>query len=633
MKKKRVFISGGSGVIGQELVKLLEKKGYLIFVGDLKPKPKQFSKDTLYYQGDLNYVDKNILKDFKPEIFIHLAATFERSTETYQFWNENYNHNVNLSHYLMDIMKELNSLKRVIFASSYLVYDPKLYLSKKIINKNSSLVENDNLNPRNLTGMAKLSHENELEFLSKFKNKKFTSASARIFRGYGKDSRDIISRWIRSLIRDESIQLYGKEGKFDFIYSKDTAKGISKLIENYKISGPINLGTGKARSIFEVIKILKVHFKNMKIREKDINIPFENSEANIDKFIKRLKWSPDYSLEKAIPEIIKFEKSKKITKDDSNIYNILITSSSKKIPLIEACITATKKFDEKINVICGDSNSEAISKYAFSHFWKMPSISDKNLQKIINGCKKRNITMVIPTRDDELYFWSSNIKKLKKHNIDVLISPGRTIKVCNDKLLFSDFFEDKNVFVINTKKQINHIKRTKYYVAKERFGAASRSIGIKLNRDDAVEFSKQLNFPVFQPFIDGDEISIDAWFSNKFKLIGFNMRKRKVVIEGESKVTTSYKNKAVEKKLKLFFDKLVFRGPIVVQAIIKKNKVFIIECNPRFGGASTASIATGLDIFYWTILEMLGLSANKIKYTPIKNKVTQIRVSKDILFL
>ena len=64
----------------------------------------------------------------------------------------------------MTIMKDIQSLKRVIFASSYLVYDPKLYLSKNIINRNSSLEETDNLNPRNLTGMAKLSHENELGF-------------------------------------------------------------------------------------------------------------------------------------------------------------------------------------------------------------------------------------------------------------------------------------------------------------------------------------------------------------------------------------------------------------------------------------------------------------------------------------
>ena len=186
MIKKKVFISGGSGVIGQELVKILEKKNYIIFVGDIKPKPKNFSNKIKYFQGDLNFIDEGIIKEFKPNVFIHLAATFERSDENYTFWEENHQHNVKLSHHLMTIMKDIQSLKRVIFASSYLVYDPKLYLSREKINRNSSLEETDNLNPRNLTGMAKLSHENELGFINNFKNKKFSTVMVRIFRGYGK---------------------------------------------------------------------------------------------------------------------------------------------------------------------------------------------------------------------------------------------------------------------------------------------------------------------------------------------------------------------------------------------------------------------------------------------------------------
>ena len=42
MKNKRVFISGGAGVIGVELVKLLNDKGAIIFVGDLQDRPEDF---------------------------------------------------------------------------------------------------------------------------------------------------------------------------------------------------------------------------------------------------------------------------------------------------------------------------------------------------------------------------------------------------------------------------------------------------------------------------------------------------------------------------------------------------------------------------------------------------------------
>ena len=41
------------------------------------------------------------------------------------------------------------------------------------------------------------------------------------------------------------------------------------------------------------------------------HIPFESSKANMDRFYKLTKWLPEYNLEKAIPEIINFEKRKK----------------------------------------------------------------------------------------------------------------------------------------------------------------------------------------------------------------------------------------------------------------------------------------------------------------------------------
>ena len=49
-----VFVSGGAGVIGQQLVPLLLENQYRVIVGDLKPKPRNFIKEVVYLQGDLN---------------------------------------------------------------------------------------------------------------------------------------------------------------------------------------------------------------------------------------------------------------------------------------------------------------------------------------------------------------------------------------------------------------------------------------------------------------------------------------------------------------------------------------------------------------------------------------------------
>ena len=77
MKNKKVFISGGSGVIGKELVSLLIKEKAKIFVGDLKTIPTEFKGKIKYRQGDLNYITREEIESFDPEIYFHLAATFE----------------------------------------------------------------------------------------------------------------------------------------------------------------------------------------------------------------------------------------------------------------------------------------------------------------------------------------------------------------------------------------------------------------------------------------------------------------------------------------------------------------------------------------------------------------------------
>ncbi|NGX43035.1 MAG: CDP-glucose 4,6-dehydratase [Chlamydiae bacterium] len=304
----QVFVSGGAGVIGAALVKLLHQQGANIFVGDLKPRPSDFPSEIKYRQGDLNTITKEELDSFRPEFFFHLAATFERSVETYDFWGENFHHNVKLSHHLMDCLKECNSLKRVVFASSYLVYDPKLYLFDLPQADPVRLDEYSPICPRNLCGMAKLLHEQEISFLQSFKQQTLSTVSARIFRSYGKNSRDVISRWIRACLKGEPITVFRKEGFFDFVFAENVAEGLMRLALS-EATGPINLGTDNARQIGEVLDILQQHFPKMQVKEEASDIPIEVSQANMDRFKEVTGWIPPHQLEDAIPKIIDHEKT------------------------------------------------------------------------------------------------------------------------------------------------------------------------------------------------------------------------------------------------------------------------------------------------------------------------------------
>lgn len=308
MKYKRIFISGGAGVIGRELVDLLSKKGCSLLVGDLKPKPTDFSNDIIYKQGDLNLITQNEIEEFKPELFFHLAATFERTTETYNFWNENYHNNIRLTHHLMELIKNISTIKRVVFASSYLVYNPKLYLFSAKQDNPVPLSESDEIKPRNLIGMAKLFNEMDIKFFDGFNEAGFSSLCVRIFRGYGQNGRDVISRWIRDILNSKSIEVYREDGIFDYIYSRDTAEGLLRLADS-EFQETVNLGSGKGRKVKDVLNILQKHFPQMIKKDTVSDIAYEASQSDNTLLKSIIGWEPEYDLERAIPEMIDYEKS------------------------------------------------------------------------------------------------------------------------------------------------------------------------------------------------------------------------------------------------------------------------------------------------------------------------------------
>lgn len=632
MKNKKVFISGGAGVIGRELIKLLIQEGAEIFVGDLIACPSEFKNKIIYRQGDLNYLTKQEIENFNPEIFFHLAATFERSKENYDFWEENHRNNCKLTYHLINLIKDLKSIKKIIFASSYLIYDPRLYQFKEAQNSPISLKESDHIYPRNLTGAAKLSHEIDLRFLNEFKSKQFSTISVRIFRGYGCNSRDVISRWIRDLINKKPIYLYNSEGIFDYIYSSDSAKGLLLIAKKSNLNGVINLGTGKARKVKDIIKILKLFFPESEVIYQNKDLQFEASQANIELLKNKINWSPEYDLERAIPLMIDYEK-KRVSKSTKIIFEpkVLITSSGKKVTMIKSVKNALNKLNPNYEVICGDIKENCLSKYVSNGFIKIPETKKENLDLILSILRENKINVVIPSRDGELIFFAENLKRFMDNGINIIISPLSSIQICLDKLKFYKFGQKNNFNFIKTSKDLEEIKSDKY-VVKEQFGSGSRTLRLNLNKDEALSYAKKLTNPIFQPYIKGKEISIDAWLNSSYKVKGIILRTRDLIEDGESIITTTFTNEIIENDALKILETLKLRGPIVLQAIIKENIVYFMECNSRFGGGSNISLAAGLDSFYWSILEIQGEDLKKYKFFRSNREIRKVKVNTDLYF-
>jgi carbamoyl-phosphate synthase large subunit len=632
MQSKRVFVSGGAGVIGLEMVPRLVALGATVMVADLKPRPKDFSPRVIYRQGDLNQMTEAEFRSFAPDVFIHLAATFERSTESYDFWEENFLHNVRLSHHLMTLAKDTPSLCRVVFASSYLIYDPALYQFNEAREQPISLQETDSVLPRNLTGMAKFSHETEIRFIDQFCGDRLSTVCARIYRGYGRNSRDVISRWVRSLLKGEPITIYRPQGIFDYIYAADSAEGLIRLAAADHVKGIINLGTGRSRRVQDVVDVLRQHFPNMKTKATDSDIPFEASQADMSRYKQLVGWEPIYDLSEAIAEIIDFERAR-LDADGMAAkppLKVLLSSAAAKVPLVRAMQIAVQQIDPIGQVVAGDLNAQALTAEVSDEFWAMPPTRDESLDELISGMRRREINVVLPSRDGELLFWSRHATRLRAEGIHVVVSDTAPLQRCLDKLEFAHFGSANNLPFILTSDRIDDIPGD-FLVVKERFGAGSRSIGLRLDRVSAIAHARTLENPIFQPHIDGLEISIDAWVDRCHQVKGLVLRRRDRVVNGESQVTTTFSDAALEAEALSILQALQLRGPVVLQAMVSPaGDLQVIECNPRFGGASTTSIAAGLSSLQWSLLEAINSDLSAWPFHRIPGQLRQVRIPTDI---
>ncbi|MDP4528332.1 ATP-grasp domain-containing protein [Alkalimonas delamerensis] len=313
----------------------------------------------------------------------------------------------------------------------------------------------------------------------------------------------------------------------------------------------------------------------------------------------------------------------------SDKLKVLLTSAAAKVPLLNALRTAAKRINSSALIVAGDSNSPVVSQYFADDFWLMPHSTKASTNDIIAGLVQRKISHVLPSRDGELLFWARLKPQLEEQGIRVLISPERAVQSCLDKHEFSNQLISKGFPVIPSFEE--PAGDSPLWVVKERTGAGSQSLGLALDTTAALQHAAALKQPIFQPYIQGREISIDAWLNCEGKLKANIYRYRVKVQHGESQISQTTPLPQYDAMIRDALQTLQLTGPVVMQAIIdRQQQLHIIECNCRFGGASTLGIRAGVDSLYWSLAESCGLDVNAMPFTPASNPITQVRYAGDL---
>lgn len=306
----RALITGAAGVIGRQLTRRLAEQGVEILTIDREPMPSGFDTLSQHIQDDLSTMDLDSIATFDPQQTFHLAASFERTTESSAYWDIGWRDDVTASHRIISAAAECPSATVFVFASSYLVYDENLYLFDAPPADAVALREDTRVDPRNLCGAGKYYTERELRYTMAVRRSELRVCNARIYRVYGEGSRDVISRWVRALLAGEKIEVFNAANIFDYVYASDVAEALARLGRTHMASGVFNVATGQGTRITDVVAALSaagLETSGMML-ESGEQAPYEASVADVSRLKDVLGWVPSTDIAAGVRHLVDYER-------------------------------------------------------------------------------------------------------------------------------------------------------------------------------------------------------------------------------------------------------------------------------------------------------------------------------------
>ncbi len=289
--------------------------------------------------------------------------------------------------------------------------------------------------------------------------------------------------------------------------------------------------------------------------------------------------------------------------------NILISSAGRRVSLVRAFQKELKKIYPNAKVYASDAKPKLSGAcHIADGYFKVPMLNKPDyFGKLIEACKNRNISLLIPTLDTELLPLTQNIELLEKNGITPIVASEAFVRKCRDKRQIHKFFESHNVAIAKEYSK-NNFQLPLFIKPID----GSRSVDTYLIREekDLTEYHFENDKLMFLEYIDHDlydEFTCDLYYDKGHSLKCIVPRKRIEVRDGEVYKALTVENSLVN-YIKMHLGNVDGAiGCLTAQFFKHKSeeKIYAIEINPRFGGGYPLSYLAGANFPNWIIREYI----------------------------
>lgn len=241
------------------------------------------------------------LNEIEPQVIVHLAAVSHANRSNKNPFTT-FDHSLRTLENALDWARTAPQLERFIFMSSSMVYGHF---------KEGAVSEDSHCEPLGIYGALKFAGEKLVIAYNQVFKVPYTIVRPSALYGERCVSRRVGQIFIENALFGEDIVVAGDGSDgLDFTYVQDLAHGLICAMENDNAKNQIfNLTYGAARSIGQMVEIIREHFPGIKVRfEKKDSLMPDRGTLKVNKARDLIGYEPSWPLERGYPEYIRWYK-------------------------------------------------------------------------------------------------------------------------------------------------------------------------------------------------------------------------------------------------------------------------------------------------------------------------------------